>query len=336
MSDELKKLLKRSLGLKVKRADGEERVLNFTVSDRSIDRDGDIVEPAGWSNLEQFSESGVVLWNHDHSIPAIAAPVNPRIENDALVSGAKFPTPGKHQLADMLFGLLDEEIITSVSAGFMPEEFEPLEDDGDELIRGVRFTKQELYEFSVVNVPSNRNAVMERALKGAFRQTESGLLVKMGLLPRDCITVINGGERRAHLAYTGKDGDAELELIDKGCIELPESGTCPAAWPVQEGKRCCEPKAATPPEPKGDDDKNAGGCGCSAKDTDERFTKLERSLRDQGVLLKAFMDVGGVGKQRTDPPAGGGDGEPEKAALLASITSAVASAVTNAITEKSK
>ena len=42
----------------------------FTGSDETIDRDGEIIKVDGWQ-LANYKKNPVILWGHNHSIPAI-------------------------------------------------------------------------------------------------------------------------------------------------------------------------------------------------------------------------------------------------------------------------
>jgi HK97 family phage prohead protease len=124
-------------------------------SDGSVDRDGDTINPAGW-DVSAFLRNPVILWAHDHSIPAIAKALQAKVIDDALWLLIQFPPKGIHPLADTVHGLVAEGFIPSNSVGFRPIKFMRNEQRG-----GVDFIEQELIEDSIVNVPANPNALLQ-------------------------------------------------------------------------------------------------------------------------------------------------------------------------------
>jgi len=142
-----------------KAIDEETRTIKFTLSTGSKDRDGDIIEPSGW-DLRGFNDDNApVLWAHESFMPPIARAINTKVEGDRLISDAVFATHEEYAFADTIFRLYVGKFLNAVSVGFLPIEMELIKsDDPNEM--GFRFTKQELFEFSAVPVPSNAEALM--------------------------------------------------------------------------------------------------------------------------------------------------------------------------------
>lgn len=111
------------------------------------DRHGEIVDVSGWE-LRNFKKNPVLLWAHDHSIPAIGKATK------VWVSDGKLMFKGVWQdITDMgraAKQLVEQGIINSFSVGFMPLDME-----------GNKYLKQELLEISLVNVPANPDAMMQ-------------------------------------------------------------------------------------------------------------------------------------------------------------------------------
>lgn len=120
-------------------------------STNSVDRHGEVVDNNGW-DLKAFKKNPVILWAHDHSEPAIG--VSKKTWVDGLGKKAKLMiTPLLHDLtekAKAVKALVDAGVIKSLSVGFKPIESPD----------GVTFTKNELLEVSMVNVPANADAMM--------------------------------------------------------------------------------------------------------------------------------------------------------------------------------
>jgi HK97 family phage prohead protease len=114
------------------------------------DRHGEKVLVEGWET-KNFMANPVLLWAHDHSIPAIGNAKNIRTEGKGENAKMVFE-PEFHEItpeARAIKAMFDQGIINSFSVGFKPLEAE-----------GNTFTKQELLEISAVNVPANPDARM--------------------------------------------------------------------------------------------------------------------------------------------------------------------------------
>jgi HK97 family phage prohead protease len=140
-----------------------------TISTKDVDRDGDIMEPKG-CQLENYQKNPVVLWGHDHSVPAIGRAGWVKRSDEAVKAKIYFASTPFAQDVKTLY---DEGILNSFSVGFMRIADEPIPKND----RGRRITKWELVEFSAVNVPSNPNALMQRCAEMAV-ETKTLLGVK--------------------------------------------------------------------------------------------------------------------------------------------------------------
>lgn len=145
----------------LKQQDGEaSRDIRFVVSTEAVDRDRDIVASKGW-DLEHFKENPVVLWAHDHRNPPIAFSPDIGIKSRKLQATARFADAETHPFADTIFRLVKGGFLRATSIGFLPKEW-----TFDEERRGVNFLKNELLEFSVVNVPANPEALIAARASG--------------------------------------------------------------------------------------------------------------------------------------------------------------------------
>ncbi len=120
------------------------------------DRHGEVVEVSGW-DLKNFKKNPVLLWGHQHEIPAIGTAKNIKVEGEGKKARLTFE-PVFHEATDFAKALkaMVEElgILNSFSVGFMPRDMD-----------GNRYTQQELLEISLVNVPANPEARL-LAVKG--------------------------------------------------------------------------------------------------------------------------------------------------------------------------
>lgn len=145
--------------------DTETRTVRFVLSTSTPDRVADSINPNGWE-LRNYLNNPVVLWGHNHDIPAIATMRNLGLEGGDLVGDVQFATSEQHEFADTVFRLVSGGIINAGSVGFMPLEW-----SYDEQRGGFNFERQELLEYSIVNVPMNPDA-LRRSLKSAGIEPE--------------------------------------------------------------------------------------------------------------------------------------------------------------------
>lgn len=139
----------------------------FIMSDATVDRMGDIIEPDGWK-LASFKKNPIALFGHDSKLP-IGNWKNVRVEDGKLKGHLQFADEGTSPLIDTLRKLVDQKIIRAVSVGFKPIKGDPI--DPDDIWGGWKFTEQELLECSLVSVPANPAALsLAKGLSDADRK----------------------------------------------------------------------------------------------------------------------------------------------------------------------
>jgi len=120
-------------------------------STNSVDRHGEIVDNNGWE-LKAFKKNPVILWAHDHLEPAIGVSKKTWVEGTGKKAKLMIQ-PLLHDVTEKaraIKQLVEMGVINSLSVGFKPLESPD----------GVTFTKNELLEVSMVNVPANADAMM--------------------------------------------------------------------------------------------------------------------------------------------------------------------------------
>jgi hypothetical protein len=143
----------------------EGHVFDWTMSTERQDRDRDIIEVAGWG-WQDFLRTGagpVLLCHNSWGVPIAKMP---RVSNSggALAGVLVFPTKDEapdHSLAHTCRQMINFGALSMGSVGFYPLEWL-----FDEDIKGLRFKKQELLEFSPCAVPSNPDAVRRAKAAG--------------------------------------------------------------------------------------------------------------------------------------------------------------------------
>lgn len=138
--------------------DVAKREASFIASDGSVDRFGDVLEPAGW-DLTAFRRNPVFLWNHNTDAPIGTVP-SIDVKDARLLARTRFIEPGLSERADQLFQMVAAGHLCAVSIGARAlADPEPIL-DAKECLTGFRYPAMELLELSLVSVPANPNALL--------------------------------------------------------------------------------------------------------------------------------------------------------------------------------
>ena len=133
----------------------ENRTVEFVISDGTVDAHGTILSPGGW-DLARFAQNGVFSYQHniqyDTNPDYVLGPATAFTEGEKLIGRATFETEDINPLAEKIFKKVNNGTLKAVSVGFIPKKSHRENDV-------VVFDEMELFEFSVVNIPSNPNAV---------------------------------------------------------------------------------------------------------------------------------------------------------------------------------
>lgn len=131
----------------------------WTLSTNTKDRMGDVVDQS-WQ-LDFYKANPVILWAHNHSIPAIG--VMESIEASEELKGLIRFAGDIDPFAKSIAQRAAAGILRAGSVGFIPMEITPIEEtiNGKTYITGYKLSKNELLEFSICNVPANPMALAE-------------------------------------------------------------------------------------------------------------------------------------------------------------------------------
>jgi HK97 family phage prohead protease len=156
----------------IKSVSEDAREITGLASTPALDRVKDIVEPLGLS----FAQDAPLLLNHDHSQPVgtvqFGAPTAKGLPFVAKI--AKVDEEGVvKQRTDEAWHSVKSGLIKGVSIGFIPSEYEALGKD-----MGVRFTKADVHELSLVAIPCNPEAVIT-----AFKSLEAAEVTPVTEVP---------------------------------------------------------------------------------------------------------------------------------------------------------
>ena len=148
-------------------------VREVVISTEKPVRSGGGIARAAGAVLAPYMRNPVVMWAHNYREPPVAKATALQVEPGVGISAKfEFPAPGVYPLADVVRGLWDGGFINAASIGFSPLEWEMIPDPEAPAPKSPAsrtetvpvFTKWELYEFSLVAVPRDREAV-RRALE---------------------------------------------------------------------------------------------------------------------------------------------------------------------------
>lgn len=166
----------------VQKDGGAGAIVPFVISDEAQDRDGDIIELSGW-DLAEFNRNPVMLFGHDHKIPAIGNGFGTHVSGKQLKSVAYYTAKDVHPFGHMIGRMVEEKVLRAASVGFIPKDWKFEEDRGT---MAMRFLKQQLIEWSTCNVGSNHNALAEARSLGIDTDPMLDMAIKsldgMGML----------------------------------------------------------------------------------------------------------------------------------------------------------
>jgi len=151
--------------------------LEYVMSDGTVDRMGDVLEPDGWQ-LEQFRKNPVALFGHKGDFP-VGKWADVAVRNGRLTGRLELMEPVSDRLRE-IHAAVAAGVLRAVSVGFHPKRYEPRK--GGE---GLRYLSQDLVECSLVSVPANPNAL---AIAKALNISREG---------RDLIFGVSAGDDRA-------------------------------------------------------------------------------------------------------------------------------------------
>ena len=156
----------------------EGRVLEYVMSDESVDRMGDIMIMAG-ANLKEFNTNRVILRMHDYREFPVGYGLKVWVEGKQLRGRVLFlddrvDTSG---VADRAFRFAKSGVMKACSIGFGADSVKyPSQEEREELgmkLYGVIFEKWTLREVSVCPVPANKNALAEAVAKGLLQPEDA-------------------------------------------------------------------------------------------------------------------------------------------------------------------
>jgi len=148
----------------VKEINTEKHTLTAVISNKKVDRDGDIVDPEAFKKrLKNYKEHPVLLSSHNYYDlrSQIGKALDVSVDDNEVTAKFEYFVDQGNEQADWAW-ILAQKGIASFSIGFMGHSFDWIKEkdaEGNERITGRKFTDIELLEVSQVLVPSNRGAL---------------------------------------------------------------------------------------------------------------------------------------------------------------------------------
>lgn len=146
----------REAPLKVQRA-AEGGDLTFRISTSGLDRYNSTIDPKGW-NLDQYRLNPVVLWMHDMWTPPVARTKTIEADDEGLVAVPQWADRVSHPLAGTVEDMVRGGFLSAASVSWDADKYAYNEKRG-----GIDFLEQTLLEWSIVTVPGNADALVQRA-----------------------------------------------------------------------------------------------------------------------------------------------------------------------------
>ena len=129
----------------------------FVLSDDSVDRVGDVIDPKGWQ-LDRIKSPPPVLYNHNKD-EQIGSWADIRQVGNRLIGRIAWADFTNWPKGQYIRDLVRGGHLRTVSVGFRPLAREPLTKEANKEFGPFRFTRSELLECSLVTVPANPNAI---------------------------------------------------------------------------------------------------------------------------------------------------------------------------------
>ena len=152
----------------IRKMDGETRTVEFVASDSSVDSYGTVLPVDKW-DLTRYQNNGIVGYMHDVYGDSWTKSADPDdiigkgsafVEDDKLIVRITFEPKELNERADKIFRKIQFGSLHAVSVGFRATKKGHMGDEErGEDPKVYYYAGQELLEVSVVNIPSNANAL---------------------------------------------------------------------------------------------------------------------------------------------------------------------------------
>lgn len=194
----------------LERLESDGDVERIRITTNAVDRMGDIIEADGWE-LANYLRNPVVLWAHDgHGwTPAGGVPIATTLgieqDDEGLIARFVFREAANDaDFVNVVRSAWEQNVLRAASVGFRALEWEALDESSDQFWGPFRITQADLYEWSIVSVPANQDAL---------RLAYEGILKSAGLpIPPESRQLREEMARAGRISETLKEPVARLTL----------------------------------------------------------------------------------------------------------------------------
>jgi hypothetical protein len=202
------------------------RYVEFIISSSAKDRHKSVLNMKGWE-LDNFNANPIVGYQHQVYGQNFCYPDNPDnvlgpgrafMEDDKLIGGITFETKDINPLAEKIFRKVLNGTLRATSVGFMEVgngELKRVTDtEGNVIEETYYFAGQELLEFSIVNIPSNPEAVG----RSLANHAEAAMGYLMHFMP-ETVSMKDLRDMKVQEVLDLVQGRATLDAVQRGLKE---------------------------------------------------------------------------------------------------------------------
>lgn len=251
---------KRAAGiLQVKSVNRETYTIRFVFSTAIVDRHGEVIDQKGWK-LENYIKNPTVLWGHDQDKFPIGRTEN--MSNDGQLEGDVVFAYKENPDAAMAFELCAGGFLNAGSVGFANLKW--MYDEPNDLLT---LLENELYEFSIVNVPANPEALAKAMTDMEEKGVDKRVIAHVKTFQENAIA-------KAKDRFVGLGEEVKTEKTETKAPEVPADPVPPVETPK--------------PEPEAPATEDAA----KAVTLDEAISALDVLLRsDNGIIHASVREL---------------------------------------------
>jgi len=244
--DECKKLCKKANDFEYLQG-YETRIRQYTVSDETVDRYGDIVRAKG-IKLDNYMKNPVMQFAHDYAMPPIGISIKTWYDKEsnslkayALFLDERVDSTGR---ADLIFRFVRSNGMRACSIGFDPLEFNNPATEAERSKLGlgqfgVEYLSADMLEFSPVPLPANPNCLSNAYVKSFTDGL--GKTLRSGLFTARDVDVL-----KAYPLFENTVLDAFIKELGTKSVSVPElpveKDVAKKPYPNEHSARIREPE----------------------------------------------------------------------------------------------
>ena len=238
----------------VRSVNDKDFTIETVISNKEVDRDGDIVQPDAFKKrLKSYKAHPVLLSSHSYNDlrKQIGEAKDIKITDDEVIAKFKYYVGEGNPEADWAW-VLAQKGVASFSIGFIGHNFDWITEkdkEGNERTIGRRFTDAELLETSQVLVPSNRGA-LQLSMNTAKEEVELCALALKSFEKGELEEVVMKPKPKEDESKDDFMGRCVPMLIDEGKEKDQAVAVCSSLWEKRSVKDDDDNKQLSTPDAK--------------------------------------------------------------------------------------